>query len=42
MQRALLAGLLASVATAVVGTWIVLRGLTDLRLSLGSPARVTS
>jgi ABC-type Mn2+/Zn2+ transport system permease subunit len=30
MQRALLAGLLASVATAVVGTWVVLRGLTFL------------
>lgn len=30
MQRALVAGLLASVATAVVGTWIVLRGLTFL------------
>lgn len=30
MQRALLAGLIASVATAVVGTWIVLRGLTFL------------
>ena len=30
MQRALLAGLLAAVATAVVGTWVVLRGLTFL------------
>jgi ABC-type Mn2+/Zn2+ transport system permease subunit len=30
MQRALLSGLVASVATAVVGTWIVLRGLTFL------------
>jgi ABC-type Mn2+/Zn2+ transport system permease subunit len=30
MQRALLAGLLAGVATAVVGTWVVLRGLTFL------------
>jgi ABC-type Mn2+/Zn2+ transport system permease subunit len=30
MQRALVAGLLASVATAVVGTWVVLRGLTFL------------
>lgn len=30
MQRALLAGIVASVATAVVGTWIVLRGLTFL------------
>lgn len=30
MQRALLAGLIASVASAVVGTWIVLRGLTFL------------
>jgi ABC-type Mn2+/Zn2+ transport system permease subunit len=30
MQRALLAGLLASSATAVVGTWVVLRGLTFL------------
>ncbi len=30
MQRALLAGLLASAATAVVGTWVVLRGLTFL------------
>jgi len=30
MQRALVAGLIASVATAVVGTWIVLRGLTFL------------
>ncbi|HYI61048.1 MAG TPA: zinc ABC transporter permease AztB [Acidimicrobiales bacterium] len=30
MQRALLAGLIASVATAVVGTWIVVRGLTFL------------
>lgn len=30
MQRALLAGLLASAATAAVGTWIVLRGLTFL------------
>src|SRR5690606_22114119 len=28
MQRALLAGLLAAVATALVGTWVVLRGLT--------------
>lgn len=30
MQRALVAGLIASVASAVVGTWIVLRGLTFL------------
>ncbi|HZA78869.1 MAG TPA: zinc ABC transporter permease AztB [Acidimicrobiales bacterium] len=30
MQRALAAGLLAAVATAVVGTWVVLRGLTFL------------
>jgi ABC-type Mn2+/Zn2+ transport system permease subunit len=30
MQRALLAGLLACAATAVVGTWVVLRGLTFL------------
>lgn len=30
MQRALLAGLLAVVASSVVGTWIVLRGLTFL------------
>jgi ABC-type Mn2+/Zn2+ transport system permease subunit len=30
MQRALLAGLLASTATAVIGTWVVLRGLTFL------------
>ena len=30
MQRALLAGLLAVVATAVVGTWVVLRGMTFL------------
>lgn len=30
MQRALVAGLVASVATSVVGTWIVLRGLTFL------------
>ncbi|MBN2623458.1 MAG: metal ABC transporter permease [Acidimicrobiales bacterium] len=30
MQRALQAGLLASAATAVVGTWVVLRGLTFL------------
>jgi ABC-type Mn2+/Zn2+ transport system permease subunit len=30
MQRALAAGLLAGVATAVVGTWVVLRGLTFL------------
>ena len=30
MQRALLAGLLASAVTAVVGTWVVLRGLTFL------------
>lgn len=30
MQRALVSGLVASVATAVVGTWIVLRGLTFL------------
>ncbi len=30
MQRALLAGLLAATATAVVGTWVVLRGLTFL------------
>lgn len=30
MQRALMAGLIASVAAAVVGTWIVLRGLTFL------------
>ena len=28
MQRALLAGVLAAVATALVGTWVVLRGLT--------------
>ena len=30
MQRALLAGLIAAVACAVLGTWIVLRGLTFL------------
>jgi ABC-type Mn2+/Zn2+ transport system permease subunit len=30
MQRALLAGLLAAVATSMVGTWVVLRGLTFL------------
>lgn len=30
MQRALAAGLLAVVATSVVGTWVVLRGLTFL------------
>jgi manganese/iron transport system permease protein len=30
MQRALLAGLLAAAATAVVGTWVVLRGLAFL------------
>ena len=30
MQRALAAGLLAAVACAVVGTWVVLRGLTFL------------
>ena len=30
MLRALLAGLLAGAATAVVGTWMVLRGLTFL------------
>jgi manganese/iron transport system permease protein len=30
MQRALAAGLLAGAATAVVGTWVVLRGLTFL------------
>ena len=30
MQRALLAGLVAAVTCAVVGTWIVLRGLTFL------------
>jgi len=30
MQRALLAGLLAGAATSVVGTWMVLRGLTFL------------
>jgi manganese/iron transport system permease protein len=30
MQRALLAGLLAAAASAVVGTWVVLRGLTFL------------
>ena len=30
MQRALLAGLIAAAACAVVGTWIVLRGLTFL------------
>lgn len=30
MQRALLAGLLAVAATSVVGTWVVLRGLTFL------------
>lgn len=28
MQRALLAGVLAAIITAVVGTWVVLRGLT--------------
>lgn len=28
MQRALVAGVLAAVATALVGTWVVLRGLT--------------
>ena len=28
MQRALLAGLLAAIGTAVVGTWVVLRGLS--------------
>lgn len=28
MQRALLAGILAAVATALVGTWVVLRGLS--------------
>jgi ABC-type Mn2+/Zn2+ transport system permease subunit len=30
MQRALLGGLLAAVATSLVGTWVVLRGLTFL------------
>src|SRR5690606_13275482 len=30
MQRALLAGLLAVVASSVVGTWVVMRGLTFL------------
>ena len=30
MQRALLAGVLAVVATSVVGTWVVLRGITFL------------
>jgi manganese/iron transport system permease protein len=30
MQRALLAGLLAAAASALVGTWVVLRGLTFL------------
>src|SRR5690606_20396749 len=30
MQRALLAGLVAVVATSVIGTWVVLRGLTFL------------
>jgi ABC-type Mn2+/Zn2+ transport system permease subunit len=30
MQRALVAGILAAVACAVVGTWVVLRGLTFL------------
>ena len=30
MQRALLAGILAALACAVVGTWVVLRGLTFL------------
>lgn len=30
MQRALLAGLIASAATSVVGTWVVLRGLAFL------------
>ncbi len=30
MQRALLAGFLASVATSVVGTWVVVRGLAFL------------
>ena len=30
MQRALLAGVLAVVATSVVGTWVVIRGLTFL------------
>ena len=30
MQRALLAGLLAVVATSVIGTWVVLRGLAFL------------
>src|SRR5690606_31428911 len=30
MQRALIAGLLAAAATAVVGTWVMLRGLTFL------------
>jgi ABC-type Mn2+/Zn2+ transport system permease subunit len=34
MQRALLAGLLAAVATAVVGTWVVLRGLAFLGAAL--------
>ena len=30
MQRALLGGLLAVVATSLVGTWVVLRGLAFL------------
>ena len=30
MQRALLAGLLAVLATSVIGTWVVLRGMTFL------------
>ena len=30
MQRALLAGMLAVVASSVVGTWVVLRGLSFL------------
>lgn len=30
MQRALLAGILAVVATSIVGTWVVIRGLTFL------------
>ena len=34
MQRALLAGLLAVVATSVVGTWVVLRGMTFLGAAL--------
>ena len=30
MQRALLGGLIAVVATSIVGTWVVLRGLSFL------------